>query len=351
MQKLKLIGAILVTILLFIRPQAAVAGAQSAMGVWYSSVVPSLFPFLVLMPLLTGGEACKTYEAMFSRWMKPIFRLPGSAVPAVIAGLIAGSPGGAIALRKVTANSKLNASQAKRIAFALGGVSPAYLIFGVGERLYGSIQYGIRLAMMQATIQLLLLIILPSEEKGQGNLNVEFREKNEKPIRDAMETLLGICGYMMFFSVIAASVAALIGEKLGGALLALMDLPSGLAYMAGSNIPMKKIIQSAAIGFSGLCIISQNLDVLKEIGIEWKKYIGIRGVSAALFALFGGLIEMKEEWVFAKGFANVRETYAFALLIAIIVAVPCVFSISKNLFLNIREPMKIEAKKCENINI
>ena len=137
MKRTKFLGAVLIFLLILLKPQQAATSAQQAMAAWYSSVAPALFPFLVLMPLLTSKEACVAYERLFGRWMRPVFRLPGSAVPAVIAGMIAGSPGGAIALRRVVSNSGLTGPEARRIALAVGGVSPAYLIMGVGQQLHG----------------------------------------------------------------------------------------------------------------------------------------------------------------------------------------------------------------------
>ena len=62
MKKIGFPAALIAVAAILMRPEAAAAGAQQAMRVWFTSVAPSLFPFLVLMPLLTGSEACAVYD-------------------------------------------------------------------------------------------------------------------------------------------------------------------------------------------------------------------------------------------------------------------------------------------------
>ena len=78
MKRVKFCGAILILAGILIRPEAAVAGAQRAMYLWYTSVAPALFPFLALLPVLTGPDACAAYAAVLSRLMRPLFGLPGT---------------------------------------------------------------------------------------------------------------------------------------------------------------------------------------------------------------------------------------------------------------------------------
>lgn len=336
MKKLKIWGAIGIFFIILMRPQAAVSAAQKAMSVWVSSVAPSLFPFLVLMPILTGKEACAAYEAMFSKWMRVLFRLPGAAAPAVIVGIIAGSPGGALALRHIVANSNMKQSEAHRIALALTGVSPAYLIMGVGHGLYGSISLGIKLAVIQLSIQLVLLILLREHSVDMEPICVSLDKETRNPIRAAVEGLLGICGYMVFFSIIAGAMASFIGEKGGCGLLLLLDLPSGLASLAHMKIQGKMVLMGAAIGFAGLCIGYQNMDVHKDIGLRWKDYLKVRGSAALLLAGSCAMLGNKAVARIPDLFEICMKNYSAALFIAGFMAVPGLYFLSKKLFLNNR---------------
>ena len=320
------------------RPEAAVAGAQRAMRLWYSSVAPAMFPFLALLPVLTGPDACAAYDAVFSRLMRPLFNLPGAAAPALVIGMISGSPGGALAVRRVAAEAGLRCTEARRVALALSGLSPAYLILGVGQGLYGSIALGVRLAIIQIIVQLCLLFLLRGF-KGSGEDKTMLSPENTRgrgPIQGAVESVLSVCGYMVLFSSICCVAASFVGETAGTALLLASDLPSGLAKLAGWEISGKMLIQGAAIGFGGLCIAAQNLDALHPLGVSSGEYFYVRGIASAIFAGLSGLALPKQGMgteTYAPGGSRV---YAFSLLIAGVAALPALYFFTKTFCFNNR---------------
>ena len=339
MKRAKLWGALLVIAGILIRPEFAVAGAQRAMRLWYSSVAPAMFPFLALLPVLTGPDACAAYNATFSRLMRPLFGLPGAAAPALVISMISGSPGGALAVRRIASEARLPSSEARRLALALGGVSPAYLILGVGMGLYGSMALGIRLALIQLAIQLLLLLLLRGfiEDREDQAVTLPLREYDQGPLRAAVESVLVVCGYMVLFSSVCGVIASFVGEHAGTALLLVSDLPSGLAELAEWDIPGKMLIQGAAIGFGGLCIAAQNLDALRSLGITVSEYLSVRGVAAAIFAGVSGLaLEPRGKGVeiYVGGGSRV---YAFSLLIAGAAVLPVLFFFTKTFCFNNRD--------------
>ena len=332
--RLWLASAVLLGIL--IRPEAAVHGAQRAMRIWCTGVAPSLFPFLALMPVLTGPEACAAYNSLLSGAMRRLFHLPGAAAPAVAIGLIAGSPGGAIGVCRVACNGSLHATDACRIALAIAGVSPAYLILGVGLGLYGSASLGLALACIQLVVQLTLLCLL----RGilpRHDVPLPTPTRAQRPadgMRAAVESVLVICGYMVVFGAIGSVAASWIGNTGGMALLLALDLPSGLAELAACSFPGRMLIQGVAIGFGGLCIAAQNLDALRGIGVRPGEYLAVRGVAAGLFGCISGVLIRAQEANFAFALEKTGLVYAFSLAIACIFAVPGLVFLTKNLFLN-----------------
>lgn len=321
---------------ILVRPESAVAGAQRAMALWCTSVAPSLFPFLALLPALTGSEACAAYDFLLSGAMRRAFHLPGAAAPAVVVGMIAGSPGGAIAITRVAQSANLHPADARRIALAVSGVSPAYLILGVGHGLYGSMRFGCTLAAIQFGIQLALLFLLRGVLPAEGGLIRTRPMENRGPdgMLGAVERMLTICGYMVFFGAIASVLASFAGRDIGLASLLVLDLPSGLAELAGRSFPGRMLIQGAAIGFGGLCIAAQNLDALREVGVRPRQYLAVRGVAAALFGCVSGIALRAQEASCNGCFEKAGLTYAASLVAACAAAVPGLIFLSKEFFLN-----------------
>ena len=339
MKRLRFWGTVLILTGILVRPESAVAGAQRAMRLWYSSVAPAMFPFLALLPVLTGAEACAAYDVLLSRLMRPLFNLPGAAAPALVIGMISGSPGGAITVRRVAAEAGLHRSEARRVALALSGLSPAYLILGVGEGLYGSVALGIRLALIQAAVQVGLLFLLRGvmEDDGIAVEALPPRERERGAIFGAVESVLAVCGYMVLFSSACCVAASFTGETVGTALLLVSDLPSGLAELARWNIPGRMLIQGAAIGFGGLCIAAQNLDALRPLGVTPGEYLSVRGIAAAAFAGISGLVLRAQDAGMETYARGGLQTYAVSLLIAGVAALPTLFFFTKTFCFNNRK--------------
>lgn len=328
-------GALLVIVGILLRPESAVAGAQRAMRLWVSSVAPALFPFLVLMPVLTGPEACTAYTALFSRIMQPLFHLPGQAAPAVVIGMISGSPGGAIATARIAGQSGMQCGQAWRIALAVAGVSPAFLVMGVGQGLYGSAALGAKLALIQMAVQLILLFALRSFFSGETQKTTLKPDRaQDQPVRQAVEHVLVICGYMVFFSALACVAASLLGKESGLALLLLMDLPSGLAELSVYSFPGAPFTLGAAIGFGGLCIGMQNLDVLGSTGLSLRDYIAVRCMGASLMGMGCMLVLPESAVTLAERVRNPINACAFSVLIAAVLALLGMIHFTKKYLIN-----------------
>lgn len=336
-------AAFLLLAIILLEPQSAVNGAQKAMYMWAHSVAPALFPFLALMPVLTGPDACAAYRRLFSKIMGKLFSLPGQAAPAVIIGMISGSPGGAYAVRRIAAQGGMSRADACRVALSVCGVSPAYLILGVGQGLYGSAKMGVQLALIQASVQIAMLILLRGSFTGR-NAGVSYMIENNlpNPMRAAVESILCVCGYMVLFSSTAAATARWIGKDAGRCLLLVADLPSGLAELSKWNIRSNIFMLGGAIGFGGLCIAAQNMDILKTIGVNTGEYLAAKMISAALVSAAAGLI-IRPETAWTGGNTKITlACYAFSLLAAMIFMVPTLKKISNTFFLNIRKDAKDE---------
>ncbi len=283
---IRLFGTLALVFLMMVWPGEALSAAQGAMRAWAQSVGPSLFPFLALLPALTCQEAQCFYKRLLGRLMRPLFRLPGNAAAALFVGLLAGSPAGALAVERVSGG--MRRGEAKRLGLMCAGVSPVYLISGVGAALFGSVELGLWLAAAQAAAQIMLGLALRGRFAAETQLLPQAPDREGQPsVRAAVASVLQVCGYMALFSVGAAMVAKLAGGMAGDYLLYIADMPSGLARAAerGASWPLA----AAVAGFGGLCIATQNMAVLGALGVRWWEYLAARSFVAGICALTIGL--------------------------------------------------------------
>ncbi|MBQ9951590.1 MAG: hypothetical protein IJO98_05580 [Clostridia bacterium] len=343
---MKLAGLLTVFLALLIYPETALNAAREAMQAWYTSVAPALFPFMALMPMLTCPASLRTWERMAGRWMRPVFGLPGSAAPAVFISMIAGSPAGAAAAAQVCANQ----GELERIVCCCG-LSPAFLVTGIGAAMLNDVRFGYTLLIAQLLSQLTLLLLTRCAPAGESLRN-DFRPPQTDPIRAAVLSILGVCGYMMLFSVLAALLRRIFrNETVGLALLCLLDAPSGTRAVAVSSIIIerKRLILAAVAGFGGLCIALQNLSACGGRVKLWR-YLSAKACSAALTAAFSALLTDRR--MISEG--KVVPAMEISTLAAVILIVPTLFSWEKPHFLTkeiLKKQPQFRRKTAENHNI
>lgn len=264
-------------------PARALFAAQSAIANWGLSVAPALFPFMVVLPFLTSREACRVYDRIFGRLSRFAFALPGTTASAIVTGLCAGSPAGAMAVARVARREGLSPGEAARMAGIACGVGPIYVISGIGVALAGSTAEGWRLASSQFAALLITGLLFRGAWRASGRLSPipDDGECDERPISRGVLSILKVGGYMTMFAVGIALLDAILGAWFDNTSL-LWDLPTGAAYAASVGLPLYWV--APAIGFGGLCIAAQNMGVLKSVGVTWPMYLVQKAAASILTA-------------------------------------------------------------------
>lgn len=309
---------------LLIWPETALNAARQAMWTWTQSVAPALFPFMALMPLLTCREAVQAYERLLGKILPPLLHMPGAAAPALVIGMTAGSPAGALAAVRVSAAAGLNRSQMERLVFCVCGLSPAFLVTGIGASMLGNAADGWLLLRAQILTQLTLLLLTRHGANQENDLPAVPESMPESTLSAAVNGVLAVCGYMVLYNVAAALLAeALRNPWAGIAVLCALDLPSGARTLA--NLPMnaeiRLILLSALVGFGGLCIAAQNLAACRTAGVRPLRYFAMRIGSAGMMAGWMGVqLQLR-----VSGGGRTLSALPFAALIACGLAVPVLF--------------------------
>lgn len=320
-------------------PEDVLNAARRAMLVWYASVAPSLFPFMALMPLLTSPYAARVYARLAGPVMRPLFGLPGEAAPAVVIGVAAGSPAGAHAALRIARSAGLNRGQLTRLVCCATGLSPAFLITGIGAAMLGDAEAGLVLLKAQLSVQFLLLFATRFCREDARPVEAADVLTGDDPMRTAVASVLSVGGWMVMFSVAAAIVGRFVPKSAAAALLCVLDLPSGAHALAELPVEreIKVLMLAAAVGFGGFCVGMQNVSAVRG-WVKMKDYLAAKAASAVLMPVAAAMVLR-----FPEG--KIRKTEDFLpeqALAAVIFCVPVLIFLWKNLFLNKRKSEKMD---------
>lgn len=326
------IAAILASWMLIIAamtwPEAVANAVQKALEQWYHGVAPALFPFMLLMPLIICPEAISMYGKILGRLTNKLFRLPGGVAPAIVIGMVAGSPAGVIAVGSAAQKAGLEKRQLLRIASCTCGLSPVFLISGIGSGILNRPDIGKMLFITQLITQIITLTAT-RYMRGDEKINLENIKSEDNGVSTAVISVLTIAGYMVLFNVLATVINQIIEGKAADFIICALEISIGAGKIAeiNSSETVKMMILAGLCGFGGICIYAQNMKILAKYGITNMEYLIFKLINALLSTgIMGVQICFKGDYSWHMP----EFSLSFVSLIAIILIIPALKGLKKS---------------------
>ncbi len=253
------------------------------------TVIPSLFPFMVLSELLVASGAGETFGRLFSRMMKWFFGLSGAGVSAVVMGSACGFPVGAKTAVSLYDRNLISKEECEHLLTFTSNPSSAFLITGVGVSLLGNrrlgmILYGVVLGS-SFLVGFLARFFLGRQKGGAAHPHFPSGfhpggiEMFTGAVSGASTAMLTVCGYVIFFSAITGALGCVAGvERLGefgyAVLSGFLEMTGGISEAVGLSSREASLVLTATIaGWSGLSVHCQVLTLCGGRGLSFRPYL------------------------------------------------------------------------------
>ena len=347
---------LIITIFCIIFPNDMLNSTKSALNLWYSVIVPSLLPFLIISDLLQQTAITKIFSHLLSPIMRKVFKLPGVSSIAVFLGMTGGYPIGAKVTADLRTKNLISYSDAKHLIAFTNNAGPLFLSAAIGIGLYKSPMIGFLLIISHYFSALLvgfLFRFLKKEKGNKSNENLEFKIFKISELGSILSNIIKssvliVCtigGFIILFSLISTILEKLnittfianlimptLPQELSNGIIAgILEVTTGVNKLAKINIPIfnKLIITSMLIGFGGFSIHMQTLGVISSSDIKFSSYFCgklfqclISGLLTFIFikyTFFGNVLSIATSTI-----NNCISFYGFSKLIFTIV---CLLSI------------------------
>ena len=278
-------AALLLLALLLLRHRtAAAAGVVSGIHTCLGTLIPSLFPFILLACLCTNSRAAQVLFRPLSPVMRHVFRLPACAAPAVLLGLTAGYPTGAKITANLYAAGKLTREQAARLLCFCTAPGYAFAAAYTGSLLLRSDRIGLNLFFACALAPLLLGLTLSRfAEKPEKSLKSTESAPGGivSAVQDGIKATVSLCGFILVFSMLLAVLHdAGIFQTMG------LEITAGVSQCVYWHLPVYFL--AFGLGFSGVCIHLQIFSFFHKAGLPLSKtrYVLARFLNGLLSAAF-----------------------------------------------------------------
>ena len=285
----------LLLLALALRADAARDAAQAAVRQAALVVLPSLFPFITASRMLTGSGLLDLRRG--DRWSLRLFGVPSAGLGAVLMGLCGGYPLGVYTACELFESGQLTRTQAQRLLRFCNHTGPGIFFGMVGAVLFPEVRVCAALYLIHILSALLTALLVSEGGEGEtaGRPPARKPETIPQAVQSAFFSALGLCGYVIFFSVLLrlvldspaidwllshAPVDRGVAETL---VCAFTDLPSGIAAMAAVADPAARFLLCAgAVSWGGLCVHMQAAGVWQAAELAPKGYYPSKALQALL---------------------------------------------------------------------
>lgn len=267
-------------------PGIAGAGVTQGLSSCVNTLIPSLFPFMVLSTYMAESGLASA----LGKWAQPVtrflFRQPGCAAAAVLMGFVGGYPAGAKTVSRLWEQGELTREQAGRLLCFCVSAGPPFVLTAVGACLLGNPSAGVVL-LLSVTLSGLLLGVC-TRFRGSAQPPQKAKETAQvsgspfvSSVMGAARSMASMCALVIGFSVFlqfledlgaVRSVARFLilrGFYPGNGISLLPFLTEITAgcrtgAMVGASLPLFAF----ALGWGGVCVHLQVFSLFREFPVS-----------------------------------------------------------------------------------
>lgn len=276
---------ILCIIYLLTCPKQSFATVTNVLVLWYQNVLPTLFPALLLVSMLTTLLKAPRHASLFC----------------IATGFFCGFPLGCKTSCQYLENKTISKESALLFSTVFNQFSPVFLSSYVGTTILHCKGIEVILPLYLSQIPIIIGYYFLKIRKNSSIRHNEIRKapqmSNPYQIVDASiiqssETLIKIGGYMILCALLQSMTVHYTRLPILKYFLApILEITSGISCISESPFSdlTKKILTLSSLSFGGLCGILQVSKMLHQASLSLKNYICIKLLSAICTAIISYL--------------------------------------------------------------
>ena len=347
-------------IYIILNPKSCIEFTLNGAKLFFNSVFPSLFPFLVIVNLIFAFGGMEIYAKFLGKILCAPLGLPKECSVVLLASMFCGYPLGARYAGKLYEKNIIDKNTLQRLLNIATNGSPLFIIGTVGTAMLHSSFLGYILLISNLISCFAMGFILPRRktssikkfhskdsvaatiiEDNTPNLGVALKTALE----DAVKTCLSIGSFVIIFSVIINIIKSsafyytaldslcnfipISNAIVNGAFLGFLEITNGCNILSLSTLPIttKAIVCSFLIGFSGLSITAQVYSFVYSYKISMKKYIFFKILQGLLCSFITFLILklpffMIEQETFISSNSIINSEIPFIIILLVFFILP-----------------------------
>ena len=283
-------GALVLFLLLITNAQAIKANVLENLHLCIHTLVPSVFPMLVISAFLTTMGLPRPLHLLWHMLVGRLFAFSPNGSAVFFFGLTSGYPVGvknAAALYRLGAIQK---EEAQRLALSCVHPGIPFSVLAVGRAMFCSQATGWLLFFSVLLSDLLIARVSririnapsPSAPRSVKSTKNAPQEALILAVDSGIRNMVEIIAWVVLFGVVKTAVTSTL-PQINGILLPATEVTSAVYAAAKTHSP---VTAAFSLGFGGLCVHLQLLKELNTIGVRPARFIFFRLIAGAMSAAF-----------------------------------------------------------------
>ncbi len=312
MKKTLLINTFVVTffISIFINKEIIMESVKTGIDIWYNSLLPSLFPFLIITHLMIKLDFIKPIKEI----LKPIFnilKIDANISFVLIMSILGGTPTNAGCIKELYKEKRISKIEAEKALTFTYFSNPLFILGTVGIVFLNNKHIGLLIFLSHILSEIIIYIIfnhliktnfIYEKTNISSSIKTFIKEEKEKhfskilteSIKEAFNTCLMILGTIIFIYVLTESFSFLMPKNplINSTIRGILEITSGLSNISNLNIDIlyKGILSTMLISFGGISIYIQIISILEDTDLSTFPYFIARilhsSISGIMFYIF-----------------------------------------------------------------
>lgn len=286
--------SLIALLVLILDPTTTQQGASEGILLCIQTVIPALFPFLVLSSVLIN--VLNGNQSWLLRGIGKLLRLPNGFESIWLISLLGGYPIGAKCIADAVSQDGLSHLDAERMLCFCSNAGPSF-IFGLGIHLFGDLRYAFLVWGIHILSSAVVAILTPgipgsaSVKHSQQGANVSMA------INKAVQTMAMICGWVVLFRILITvtyqRILFILGDKWLPILGGILELTNGCTLLQNyGTFTSRLVLLSGFLGFGGLCVAMQTHTILSNSGVAFSSYLPAKMTQAAISVMVSSLASL-----------------------------------------------------------
>lgn len=289
-------GFLCIVFYMLIFPESTYAAALDALLICAKALLPTLFVFMVCSNFFVLSGFGKIIKKPFEVVMQPFFGISGAGALAVALGLISGYPVGAVCVCGLYEKNDITKNEAERLLGFTNNSGPLFIIGSVGTVMLQNKNYGYFLCavhIVSAVISGMVLRAFREKKSGKEKISssesISLSDAVTESVKNALSGILTVCAYTVLFSIIISMWMFVAGKSPVSLFLSgMIEMSNAIQKLTAAGENIKNLLPqiSFLLGFGGMCVHLQVMNVTKKHKLNLKYYF----TGKCLHAIFSVII-------------------------------------------------------------